>query len=360
MKNPNRIELEGRGNIAFTLVELLVVIAIIGILIALLLPAVQAAREAARRMQCTNYQKQIALAAHNHESTRKVFPAALLGEISSGYTFPSGAFLQVPYVWSWSALAELSPFLEQASVYNTMDLRQPLYDPSSHQFTTANREAVGTTIKTFLCPSDSQQQATASAYGVTNPGSTNYAFCAGTGEAYGSAPLGSLWNTNGPFMAGKKFSLSAITDGTSNTVMLSESTLGTGIEGTSTDPKDYRTNYAYAGSVTTLTESACASALQWNMDYRHGYSWTTGEYRCASYNHFYVPNAKNYDCIANNSDYSSQTGGTPFGLRAARSWHTGGVNVALLDGSVHFVSDSVALSTWRAYATRSGGEAVSF
>ena len=161
-------------------------------------------------------------------------------------------------------------------------------------------------------------------------------------------------------MAGKKFSLSAITDGTSNTVMLSKSTLGTGTEGTSTNPNNHRTTYAYAGSVMTLTESACASALQWNMDYRRGYSWTAGEYRCASYNHFYAPNAKTCDCIANNGAPSSATGTTPFGLRAARSWHTGGVNTALLDGSVQFVSDTVALDTWRAYSTRNGGEAASF
>jgi len=241
-------------------------------------------------MQCTNQQKQIALAAHNHESAQKVLPAALRGEVPKGYTFPSGAFLQVPYVWSWSALAMLTPFLEETSIFDMMDLQQPLFDSSSHQFTIANREAVGTMIKSFLCPSDSQQPATASVYSVVNPDSTTYVFCAGTGEAYGSAPLGSLWNTNGPFMAGRKFSLSAITDGTSNTVMLSESTLGTSTEGTSTNPNDHRTNYAYAGSVATLTESASESATQWNVDYRRGYSWTAGEYRCASYNHFYTPN----------------------------------------------------------------------
>ena len=241
-----------------------------------------------------------------------------------------------------------------------MDLQQPTFDPQTFQIMPPNREAVAITVNTFLCPSDLRQPVTASVYGVDNPGPTNYAFCTGTGEAYGSAPLGSLWNTNGPFMARKKHSLSAITDGTSNTVMISESTLGTGAEGTSTDPKDHRTNYAYAGSVTALTESACESAMQWNVDYRRGFTWATGEYRCAAYNHFYTPNAKVYDCIANNGNYVTEEGATSFGLRAARSWHTGGVNAALLDGSVRFVSETVALNIWRAYATRNGGEAASF
>ena len=347
---------------AFTLVELLVVIAIIGILIALLLPAVQAAREAARRMQCTNQQKQIALAAHNHESAHKVLPAAMVAEIPKNYVWPSGVTVRIPHYWHWSALVVLCPFLEQTSIYETMDLIQPVYDPAAYTCLAVNREAVGTTIKAFLCPSDIQQSVTSTWYGVANPGPTNYVFCAGTGERYGTALRGSLWHTNGPFMAGKKLSLSAITDGTSNTMMLSESTLGTGAESTTTNPNDHRTNYLWAGVPSEITESGCAVATQWNAQNRRGFAWVSGEYRCASYNHFYAPNAKIYDCIANNGISTSgvETSMTPFGLRAARSWHTGGVNTALLDGSVQFVSDTVSLDTWRAYSTRNGGESASF
>lgn len=311
-------------------------------------------------MQCTNNQRQIALATHNHESTKGVLPATLAAEIPKGYTFPAGALMRLPYLWSWSALAELSPFLEQTSIYNSMDLEQPTFDPATFQITTPNMAAVGTTVKGFLCPSDLQTPVTASIYGVDDPGPTNYVFCTGTGEAYNNAPLGSLWNTNGPFMAQKKQPLAAITDGTSNTIMLSESTLGTGEEGTSTDPDDYRTNYAYAGSVAKLTIEDCESATQWNVDYRRGFTWATGEYRCASYNHYFLPNEKVYDCIANNSDYVTEEGATSMGLRAARSWHSGGVNVALLDGSSRFVSNTVALNVWRAYATRDNGETLSF
>jgi prepilin-type N-terminal cleavage/methylation domain-containing protein len=146
---------------AFTLVELLVVIAIIGMLIALLLPAVQAAREAARRMQCTNNLKQLGLAVHNHENVHNVMPAAFSATIPPGYEPPIPIPLdQIPsYFWSWSALAELSPFLEQTSIYDTMDLKQPTFDlmglmTGSFPITEANRQAFGTTVGLFLCPSD--------------------------------------------------------------------------------------------------------------------------------------------------------------------------------------------------------------
>ena len=344
---------------AFTLVELLVVIAIIGILIALLLPAVQAAREAARRLWCTNNLKQLGLAVHNHESAYRVMPAAFTGTVPSEFAW----YGIPPYLWSWSALAELSPFLEQTNIYNTMNLRLPTFDFTDipdFPITQPNRPAVATTVGLFLCPSDARQPVTGNAYGVDNPGPTNYVFCIGSGTTRGGAPFGRLWNTDGAFMAKNRQSFSAITDGLSNTCLASESTLGVGATSTTTKPtgKAYRYHYAYAGyGAFSLTESLCEGATQWNFEFPRGFTWATGEYRCASYNHYMTPNSTMMDCIANDiapgeGQYSSM------GFRAARSWHTGGVGTLFGDGSVQFMSDTISLDVWRAVATRNGGEVV--
>jgi prepilin-type processing-associated H-X9-DG protein len=109
--------------------------------------------------------------------------------------------------------------------------------------------------------------------------------------------------------------------------------------------------YAYTGFGTPLSDAACATASQWNVSNRRGFMWASGEMRCASYNHYYTPNSATYDCVNNDATtYMSMA------LRAARSNHTGGVNVAFGDGSVRFVSQGVSLPTWRALATRGDGD----
>ena len=164
-----------RSRSAFTLVELLVVIAVIGILVALLLPAVQAAREAARRLQCVNHLKQIGLGLHNYHSTFNVLPMSTTGAESYGSQGGSGFY-------SWLAL--LLPFVEQSPLYDSIDFRQPMMDTydqvwsSDYQVLTIsashpNAGAAATTVPLFLCPSDTFNMTPV--LGTANPAPGNYA-----------------------------------------------------------------------------------------------------------------------------------------------------------------------------------------
>jgi prepilin-type N-terminal cleavage/methylation domain-containing protein/prepilin-type processing-associated H-X9-DG protein len=326
---------------AFTLIELLVVIAVIAVLIALLLPAVQKVREAANRVACQNNLKQLALAMHNYQSARGAFPPAFKGDGTP-----------IAYFASWSALAELNPFLEQTAIYNQMDLSLPTYESTiPFNITRPNQFAVQQTVKLFLCPSDKMQPVTTGpAYGVPVLGPTNYAVCNGSGTNSGSP-----WDADGVFIAKRAMRISDIVDGTSNTAMLSESILGEGTESASGQPPaPLQTVYAYL-SGQPLSENACATASLWNVQQRRGFMWASGEIRCASYNHYFPPNALEADCIT----FDVRPGParyTALGWRAARSRHGGGVNLALCDGSVRFVVDSIKLSIWRGLATRAGSE----
>jgi prepilin-type processing-associated H-X9-DG protein len=250
----------------------------------------------------------------------------------------------------------LNPYLEQTAIYNAMDLTLPMYQATSpYNIFPANQFAVAQVVPLFLCPSD-KGQPVSTAYGVMNMAPTNYAACIGSGTTNGAAPFGSPWNADGTFQAKVGVRITDLADGTSNTAAMAESLLGDGPESaTGAAPGKPDVAYKYTGFGTLLNDSSCASAGQWNYTNRRGFMWASGEIRCASYNHYYTPNSPNYDCITNDT--------TPgpglymaVGFRAARSRHTGGVNLLRADGSVQFVRDSIAALTWRALGTRSGGE----
>jgi prepilin-type N-terminal cleavage/methylation domain-containing protein/prepilin-type processing-associated H-X9-DG protein len=336
---------------AFTLIELLVVIAIIAVLIGLLLPAVQKVREAAARTKCANNLKQLGLALQNYHSVYEAFPA-------SG-TYPT---TNVPntYPSAWSVLATLNPYFEQTAIFNLLDTSVPMYQQAGYWFQiyaggkpgSNNPLAVTSIVPLFLCPSDINEPLDNS-YGIPL-GPTNYACNIGSGTNTAGADVGP---TDGPFYLGSAVSILAITDGSSNTAAMSESTRGGGPYGVVPRPAvvDPTTTYVSIpfGSYTgQLSDAVCANtAITSLVNYTdpRGFSWAQGEIRCTAYDHHYLPNSILPDCIG----YS---GYTTAAWRGARSRHISGVNVVFCDGSVHFIANSVDPATWHALSTIAGGE----
>jgi prepilin-type N-terminal cleavage/methylation domain-containing protein/prepilin-type processing-associated H-X9-DG protein len=327
----------------FTLIELLVVIAIVGVLVALLLPAIQSVRESARRTSCSNNLKQLGLALAHYESARKSFPTGADSKIwEDGPTLPQTFY-------RWSTFAHLTPYLEEKAARNALDFSVPLFTNVAAVVAAQNRAGVALVIPSFLCPADIGTAVD------TGFGPLNYAACTGDGTDGGSP-----FQTNGIFYINSKTRLRDITDGLSKTVALAESTLGSGAESFSgtVNKIDPQAAYAYVFG-TPLTDSNCNSAVNFNWTNRRGYAWVNGEYRCGLFNNYLEPNAQRIDCMASVLNTSDPTQlYAAYGWRAARSRHAGGVNVSLADGSVHFIPDGVNQRIWQAISTRAGGEAV--
>lgn len=307
----------------FTLVELLVVIAIIGILIGMLLPAVQQVREAARRSKCLNNLKQYALAMHNHHDSRQKFPAGALP-----WGSPSGPMR--------TYIVDLWPYMEQNNLYD-------LYNTDDHWWAAPNsiqNSEDGVTcssVELYYCPSDrtgalcTVQNDVWRSRGnyVVNAGDTT----AAVGTAANTAPF-KLVDTyfDGRLQARKATNMSDIFDGTSNTMLMSESVLP--LNDTDADARGDFFSVdagAWAFMTTNTPNSSVPDACGWN--------W------CINLPELNLPctAAANFESIVN----------------SPRSRHPGGVNVAMVDGSVRFLADNIDVSTFRAMGTTEGEEVFS-
>jgi prepilin-type N-terminal cleavage/methylation domain-containing protein/prepilin-type processing-associated H-X9-DG protein len=326
----------------FTLIELLVVIAIIAVLIGLLLPAVQAAREAARRMQCTNNMKQIGLAVHSYHSAFDVLPPA--GSVDAGgNSAGSGSVPQTA-----SIHMRLLNYLEHEAVYNAYNFK--LGDVLNGNAVPANTTVMATSIAGYLCPSDANPGHAGNLAGGFNVPITciNYAINGGANrQNTGGATNGVTWWLGGNASYGARVNLASILDGTSNTAAASEWVKGRSGQNTPGANLVY-TIARYSNGGPQNDYSLCSAAKAGLWDYKGEY-WTlqdTG--RGGPYYHVMPPNKP--ACAT----------GVGFGavdsFIGPGSSHPGGVNLLLLDGSIRFVKDGIAPAAWTGLGTRAGGE----
>jgi prepilin-type processing-associated H-X9-DG protein len=294
---------------------------------------VQASRAAASRSSCSNNLRQLGIAALHHESALGHFPAGSVAKENPAEPAAAWTF------YRWSALAMLTPYLENTAAYEALDLSVPLYG-SNFAVRPENAAAVKTWVAEFLCPADEIR--------ILNEdfAPTSYAACAGSG-AGGGTPR----DADGVFYINSQTRLAQISDGASKTALLSESILGN----PQPSAHDPQTEYKFA-FLAPISDSLCNGSVQWNVSDPRGFAWVNGEFRCALYNHRTTPNSTTPDCIGVQIGGDVKTRYTPYGWRTARSRHAGGANVLLADGSLQFVGDTIDAGAWTALATIEGGD----
>lgn len=330
---------------AFTLIELLVVIAIIAILIGLLLPAVQKVREAAARMQCSNNLKQLGLAAHNYESGNGKLPPSLIVELGAAPGSPGQPGFPYPGVVHSFAIS-LLPFIEQENLFRQYDMNFPWFSsPAIVPGTPNNADVLQVPIKTFLCPStpggDDRRSSGTFDFGASFPfqnhAQTDYATCSSINPnsiTFYGYPSGTqqtaLFSSMRPQLRGagvlpllgfpqsEANAMTAITDGTSNTLLLCEDA--------------GRPDYYIGGRLAQANRRSDGGWGHHENDY--------GLDGAVSRTDPTAPGNCVINCHNNNETYA---------------FHTGGANHVMTDGSVRFIRDSIAPQTYAALVTAQGG-----
>lgn len=318
----------------FTLVELLIVIAIIGVLAGLLLPAIQSAREAARRSSCTNNLRQMALATLMFHDVKKSFPIARQGD--------EDAFGQH---------TELFPYLEEGTITFQFNYKlKPGKNPARF-----------IKVPLFLCPSDIEDRM----WDKDNNahqfdwGKNNYRACAGSefGLTSDNNQPTAKEKNNGIFLTNQAIRLAQVTDGSSHTALFSEALRGDADDNNIEVESDLFQIGGGAG--TNTTQKVYNAAMKLNLSTMRGANkqtsyagrnWINGNYMTTRYNHVMPPNT-----------FSVTRGNSPNnkgGAITASSRHSGGVNLALADGSVTFINDGIELMVWRAFGSRNGNELI--
>jgi len=377
-----------RQSSAFTLVELLVVIAIIGMLIALLLPAVQAAREAARRMQCSNNLKQLALSLHNHHDSKGSFPGGAFqhtfqnstGDVTHNLTYDyfSGLILLFPYIEQNARFDAFMAIRVDATTGTGGDGAQQPKPWAGNQSGWRPNHPVSGDLSPILCPSNTRAKVESD----TTNGRTSYGLCRGdtVWRPTTYADRENVWNKRGTFGYHTEHTMGSVSDGTSNTIAFSEVVAGGGAraikgghlyvaDGASmrTDPLTV-CNIANAVDPTDRTLHKDVPALRTTQPRQQ--RWADARCYMGFFNTVNQPNGPS--CNNQESD------GQGYGVWSASSNHSGGVNCALVDGSVRFVTDTVSNTTtgvatplgekssgqsnfgiWGAYGSVDGGESIS-
>jgi prepilin-type N-terminal cleavage/methylation domain-containing protein/prepilin-type processing-associated H-X9-DG protein len=360
-----------RSQFGFTLIELLVVIAIIAVLIALLLPAVQAAREAARRAQCINNMKQIGLALHNYHSINDCFPAG-------GFPTLNTDTLKTQDNGDFSAHFRMLPNMEQQQIFNSANFRVCAYNDNVPTGDSMNSTACIPRLSTFLCPS-----ATAPGYTLIGgnyypnakiqaPGNSYFA-SVGTSIEFrkpqaGGPPNGMFWY-NGPAIG-----INDVRDGTSTTIAFGEWKIGTGVKATITTPTDI----VFEGFPASVSNTTAGTEIVTSVNYQSvylpwlqtcaadigtkrsnhtpvlGMTWAWGLMGFTLGNVILPPNPQYPNCTSNTGNTIQAPG-----VFTLSSFHAGGANILMCDGSVKFLKGSTNIQVLWALGSRAQGEVIS-